>query len=1330
MPEGYETLAEYDYTQTKLLKGDEEFVTKIARKFSSENIHIGRREEIGNIDQEQMHISEFVDSGMVNKPYGLWYAKGGGWMQFLDRHHFGNLAKQAHKLNINYDGIVKVNKNTIKEFEEKYLVGRENFENLPEQYESGIIDWKLVAGEYDGVEVDLESFGSTRPSWLNGWDITSGALWNNRALNSTSQLGRNSSGALNFMPEIKHEQVGEAWTAGLKDGIDSEAQLLIKADMEWQEKGYESQFFKDWHGGELIGAPIDIAGNISPIEFIHVHSKEMAERGSFREDKDDHQRQRYGSLRGFFTEVRPELSSQVKHDGEAQSVFVLKGKLWDSSKQDHRGMISQWWDGLPKHAKLYAHMRGNSLQKAMRLFFENEYYKDIGGRFVNSQHFNYERIDFGKKVKTQIPELKGIEKFFENYLGKNWRDHNSIEFFNEGKLFFDNGTPADGDPATYVKHLDGKALEEIATKGGNPNDLHWYFLEHSMDDSSMFGHEDHSFNTWAKKNHGFDAFRLGTEYGGQTFAVTNPNSQAKVITEDSAIKRNEFTFRSQEKVNFMPYTMLTDDTAQQFDQVIDEMKKNPYGFTIDQSNVLHAQTGYVVAPEKETEYTIPLDNLTRTELWSYIRDHAHRFKKDGAHIGGWLKDGVDMMLDVAFPVQNYLDAVRMAIWGDQDSIYDINTGTEIKTKNENKTEQILPENFPLNLEQVRKARPQDLLAFADARNRDERGVRHEGLTENSRTNLTDEEVAKLPMLNSLNFMPSMPSEKVSKETAMGFPMLEFDNPNKNIKFGDKVLSEKSDAVLVKNSANWDKRKWEAYFNDNRLADGLMDKMADNATPQAYELITHFRLNKVGKFTIPSAPTKLLDMVRNPQKFIDWLDGTMAENPDFINLAKDGVNSAKQMYAVTKTPEMVSQAFIWGLLSRMLDPYNQEAGWLRTTNNKQVWNAIFQSIDGNYKMDKGIFYDATKIGDEKYGWKQMPSYKKASDKNKFLKKKMSKLSKKMKADFAREAKDRNLNRQKGTWTDIVANMFADQENDVSAGNNAKQNIQAIHDMLTKWNGRWSELTDIFNDKNLDGQGIREKMWSTGFLGAGVKDKVTSFVIALMADPNVVIMDRWQFVNVWEHQIQDSVRNRQKKINAILSPNSGATKAEIKKAKEQENEFNKYGVSPYRYDQNGTPEDRSGFYKTIGSTLDSPVEHALYRTLEYYFADLAKSVSSMRADYSWIDSAFALHWVSWNMIKQEAVGHSSFDVLTEMAQQGQFPMSASARQVFVDDFMNRPKYTEKNERIPKENKSRRTRFFQDATGKPIEEIKEIEKDRAGLGWVKEGRESIYFKGIGDE
>ena len=1003
MPEGYQSIDNYSYGETQLLQGDSEFANKIASRYKNEPIHVGRYEVINSINQEQAPIEEFEERGVANKPYGLWFARGDGWMQFIDRNHFGIIGKQAHKLNLNTSEIAQVNKNTIKDFEKKYLVGKDFFNDLSPIYGDGVIDWKKVAEDYSGVEVNLESFGESRPKWLTGWDITSGALWNDKALNGTSHLQR-VNGELNFMPETKHK------------------------------------------------------------------------------------------------------------------------------------------------------------------------------------------------------------------------------------------------PTKFVNKKQGK--------------------------------------------------------------------QKKVLKD----------------LYYMPYVALTDETAQQFDRVIADMKANPWGFTIDQSNELHAKSGYVVAPEKETEFVVPLKEMTRTELWSYIRDHAHRFKKEGAHLGGWIKDDTQFMLDVAFPVENYLDAVRMAIWGDQDSIYDINTGTEIKTKNEDKSEQILPPHFPISIEKIKQARPENLLAFADARNRDKGRIRHESFTADSRANLTDEEVANLPIMDSLQFMPSVPTETFSKETAMGFPMLSYENPQKKIELPNRVIPKTES--LTKNSANWDERKWNAYFEDNRVADGLMRQMANNATPEAYALITQIRLNRVGSFDIPAPPTKLLDYVNNPQLLIDWLDRTMANNPEQINLAKQGVASAKQMYNVKKTPEMVSQAFIWGLLSRMLDPYNQEAGWLRLTNNKKMWQAIFDSIDGKYSMDKGTFWDAQKIGDEKYGWRKMPSYKKSKNKDAFIKKKMSKLSKKMRAGFAKEANDRNLNRQKGTFVDIVANMFEDQKNEVVAGNNAKQNIQAIHDMLVKWNGRWAELTDLFNDKSLDGQGIREKMWATGFLGAGVKDKVTSFVIALMADPNVVIMDRWQFVNVWEHQIQDSVRNRQKKVNSILAPNSGASKADIKLAKEQAKEFNKWGVSPYRYDESGTPEDRSGFYKTIGSTLDNPVEHALYRTLEFYFGELAQKVSKMNPQYAWIDSAFAMHWVTWNMIKQEAVGHSSFDVLTEMAQNGQFPMSASARQIFVDDFIKKPKYTERNERVPKENKTKRTRFFQDAKGQPIEEIREREKDRAGLGYRIKGKESVYFKGLPPE
>jgi len=1332
MPEGYQHIDIYSYGETQLLQGDSEFANKIASRYKNEPIHVGRHEVINSINQEQAPIEEFEERGVANKPYGLWFARGDGWMQFIDRNHFGIIGKQAHKLNLNTSEIAQVNKNTITDFENKYLVSKDFFNDLSPIYGNGVIDWKKVAEDYSGVEVNLESFGESRPKWLTGWDITSGALWNDKALNATSHLKR-VNGELNFMPEVEHNdgQVGNAFVAGVKGGLDADSNIIVEADLEWQEKGYQSKFFKDWHKGEIIGEEIDLAGNVSPIEFVHYHSKEMSDRGAFRLDdpNDDSQTKRYGSLRGFFTQRKSGygVSSAIDRGTEV-STFVLKGKLWDSSKQDHRNLIKDWWNQLPKYAKLYANERGFTLKKALRLFYENEHYSRVGGKFEVGMA-NYSRIDFVKNMPNTIPPLNGIKKFLANYLGENWRDKNPEMDLN--KVFFDTGVIADGDPTEYGKYLDGDAMVEIATKGNNPNDLHWILLEHSMDMGEM-GYNmnivDYSFNTWANENYGFDAFRLGAEYGGQTFAVINPNEQAKVVTEDSAIKRKNFTFSSTSQVNYMPYVALTDETAQQFDRVIADMKANPYGFTIDQSNELHAKSGYVVAPEKETEFVIPLKEMTRTELWSYIRDHAHRFKKEGAHLGGWVKDDTQFMLDVAFPVENYLDAVRMAIWGDQDSIYDINTGTEIETKNEDKSEQILPPHFPISIEKIKQARPENLLAFADARNRDKGRVRHESFTADSRTNLTDEEVANLPIMDSLQFMPSVPTETFSKETAMGFPMLSYENTQKKIELPNRVIPKTES--LTKNSANWDERKWNAYFEDNRVADGLMRQMANNATPEAYALITQIRLNRVGSFDIPAPPTKLLDYVNNPQLLIDWLDRTMANNPEQINLAKQGVASAKQMYNVKKTPEMVSQAFIWGLLSRMLDPYNQEAGWLRLTNNKQMWQAIFDSIDGKYSMDKGTFWDAQKIGDERYGWKKMQTYKKAKNKDAFIKKKMSKLSKERKAGFAKEANDRNLNRQKGTFVDIVANMFEDQKNEVVAGNNAKQNIQAIHDMLVKWNGRWAELTDLFNDKSLDGQGIREKMWATGFLGAGVKDKVTSFVIALMADPNVVIMDRWQFVNVWEHQIQDSVRNRQKKVNSILAPKSGATKAEIKLAKEQAKEFNKWGVSPYRYDESGTPEDRSGFYKTIGSTLDNPVEHALYRTLEFYFGELAQKVSKMNPQYAWIDSAFSMHWVTWNMIKQEAVGHSSFDVLTEMAQNGQFPMSASARQIFVDDFIKKPKYTEKNERLPKENKTKRTRFFQDAKGQPIEEIREREKERAGLGYRIKGEESVYFKGLPPE
>jgi hypothetical protein len=1184
---------------------------------------------------------------------------------------------------------------------------------------------------------------------------------------------REQASQIHFMPE-------PSWSAGVKDGkLDmdvtkmsrADIDLLMDADKEFQEKGYNSKYFKEWHQGGLLTQK----DSAEPIVLIHGHSERMTERGNFNEEIGD-QTHRYGSIQAFFTDRQERVgrgSNMSPKNNE--STFVIKGKkMWDTDNPMHQNLISEWWRDMPledRQQYIGTSFNGVNLPDVIdsiiwkwRNHSPSSRYKKT--RLPNLVSYLTKLFEGDKVLNDGTGRLDTPEgRFLESITDKSFTEKINKAFIESRR-----------EESDALANLPPKAMEEIVMQGYHESGVNWNLfespssIETNISDPSKT--TDNSINTYLHKKHGFDLFRMHEEYGGRTYAVVDANAQAKIWGDEGDLKRQEFTFSNEGSILAMPYTMLTDDTAQHFDDLIVDMRKNPYGFTIDQSNLIHAKTGYVVAPEKETEFIIPSQEMNRTALWNYIKTHAHRFKKDGAHLGGWLSDQRGFMLDVAFPVNNYLDAVRMAIWGDQDSIYDIETQTEIKTRKDG--ELSVPENFPISTEEVRGQAPENALAFANARWRNKGIVRHESIESDS-GQISDE--VRNSMINSLNFMPSVPSEVMSKDTKMNFPMLSYDN-------------EKTEIGLTKNSKNWTQSHWNQYFADNALADAMMKKLGKRyATPENWEKIHQLRLNSVSSFEIPAPPTKFLDYVNNIDQLVDWLDSTMATNPEFIELAKEGYQSATALHKIVKPPEMIAQSFIWGLLSRMLDPYNQEAGWLRTTNYKPMWNAIFQSIDGNYEMEKGTFYDMSSIADEKYGdgWRTQKGYKdfdvkiaemqldiepkidfrsvaessslyiealklevpkaklnklrtrivnqlkkkekKRVDKAKekitaigkqkkaYIESRIKKLPKKERVAFASEAERRNIYDQPDTFTDIVANMFNDQKSPVSAGNNAKQNIQAIHDMLVKWNGRWKELTGIFNDKSLNGQQIREKMWSNGFLGAGVKDKVTSFVIALMADPNVVIMDRWQFVNVWEHQIQGAVQNRLQKVNEILA-DPEASKSAKDFAEKQKKEYVKFGVSPYRVDAKGVPEDRSGYYKTIGSQLDDPVEHAMYRTLEYMFSDLAKQVGKKRQDYAWIDSAFAMHWVTWNMIKKEAVGHSSFDILGELAIAGKFPATSADRDAFVDDFMGRPKYTEKNERLPKQQKTRRTRFVQDAYGKPIEEIKETNL---------EGEENIYFKGV---
>ena len=58
------------------------------------------------------------------------------------------------------------------------------------------------------------------------------------------------------------------------------------------------------------------------------------------------------------------------------------------------------------------------------------------------------------------------------------------------------------------------------------------------------------------------------------------------------------------------------------------------------------------------------------------------------------------------------DAYRHAIWGDQDAIFDVESLTEISTKDENNRPK-LPADFGESVEQVLKQRPSDLGTAAE-----------------------------------------------------------------------------------------------------------------------------------------------------------------------------------------------------------------------------------------------------------------------------------------------------------------------------------------------------------------------------------------------------------------------------------------------------------------------------------------------------------------------------------------------------------------------------------------------------------------------------------------
>ena len=311
-------------------------------------------------------------------------------------------------------------------------------------------------------------------------------------------------------------------------------------------------------------------------------------------------------------------------------------------------------------------------------------------------------------------------------------------------------------------------------------------------------------------------------------------------------------------------------------------------------------------------------------------------------------------------------------------------------------------------------------------------------------------------------------------------------------------------------------------------------------------------------SVPPAPLRLAQWVQDNGAFRKFIEDGLQRNPELVKSAVGGLNALQPIHELARQGQipskMVALHMFWGLLSRMLDPYNQEAGWARLTSEPKVLRLIEDSVEGRYKFTKD------------------------------------------------------------QWKEIVSTKMSEFP-DVSVGRNAIQNANAFHEMLSRWNGRWDELTGIINNPDLTGPQMRRQFNEKGFGGAGIKHKVLSFVLATLARNDVFVGDRWQVVNLWFPHLE--------KAAAARKAQGGSTEV-------------------FAYDRNGVPEDTTGAYKVIGGMLNNEtVAETAYSLIENGMRKIAAESPWLREMLGREPQPFDIHWLTWNIIKNEPVGHSSLD-----------------------------------------------------------------------------------------
>lgn len=211
-------------------------------------------------------------------------------------------------------------------------------------------------------------------------------------------------------------------------------------------------------------------------------------------------------------------------------------------------------------------------------------------------------------------------------------------------------------------------------------------------------------------------------------------------------------------------------------------------------------------------------------------------------------------------------------------------------------------------------------------------------------------------------------------------------------------------------------------------------------------------------------------------------------------------------------------------------------------------------------------------------------------------------------------------QPKAWEALVAKALDGTQGDFRGkGNNAKSNANSFYKALVYHNGRWDEVAALYANNNaID---MRAQFNALGHGKVGMKNKVQGFV-GLSFGIKGSVLDRWRFVDLY--------------LPDVMSLTGAST---------PEQYFKYVGA------QKVIPQDPIGIYKNYGTLENSnpAFSLALYNSLDSVAQVAINNSPKLRNYLGAHADPGGLHWVTWNSIKNEAVGHSSLDITKNFVRQ---------------------------------------------------------------------------------